>query len=717
MHSLETVEIPSTVKIIGENEFNDCKNIKEVKLHNGLEIIGYRAFGSCYMLKTIEIPSSVKRIGESAFNFCNCLEEVKLHNGVEVIGGSAFYGCRSLKTIEIPSSVKRIGEKVFFSCRNLEEIKLHNGLEEIGSDAFYGCNSLKTIEIPSSVKRIGAKVFFSCENLEEVKLHNGLEEIGGEAFCGCDTLKEIELPSSVKKIGENAFLSCKNLKKVIIKYSDYESLKEFIKVNVDSFTSLCRVKNSLNNKNIDLIFEGSKLTIIQKLSIQHMLVGNSFNISFLENNDVDKEQDYKEQENKDNEIEQKINQINKLCSYLPNETRNKVLNKVNNLLSKYENDMEKSKPKFGGQREILELDSVKDVKTLKPILLANLDAIILDLSSLDSLIKYLETLNGYKGMMDNNIESLKEDDSKLENIISNIIYLSRYLQEERKNEVLNTLSSYIDKAIDGVSNNIDTIFEKNLSVNNDIDYKTELGLDINSLYDSVLKESKKIKPYKILLENISKDKVDSYSEEEDIISLINNIKYIIARLSNSKYKTDLEKEINDILQKYIDIINNIINNKEKLENSKYEDIEKDLRKELQPILEKIRNYAYMDKYEIDKGNKTNIISQLLVCVDLISNNAKVELTDDTKLQPITSYIIEINNKIVSNKLIDSNVKREIKNKLIEILNNNIADLEDDTIDTLEEYNEVLGKIMKDIAGIDLDIKEYLKDVEDYNKAR
>ena len=67
--TLETVTIGKNVVKIGEYAFSDCDSIVSITFDkdSSLKTIGRRAFTWC-SLKHIEIPSSVKSIGDSTFN-------------------------------------------------------------------------------------------------------------------------------------------------------------------------------------------------------------------------------------------------------------------------------------------------------------------------------------------------------------------------------------------------------------------------------------------------------------------------------------------------------------------------------------------------------------------------------------------------------------------------------------------------------------------------
>ncbi|MCQ2960207.1 MAG: leucine-rich repeat domain-containing protein [Bacteroidales bacterium] len=210
--NLKSIKLGEGIKTIGKEAFNGCENLPVVSLPNSLEEIGENAFEATG-LTTVVIPNSVKKIGTGAFSSCKNLNTVSLPNSLEEIGENAFEAT-GLTTVVIPNSVKKIGTGAFSSCKNLNTVSLPNSLEEIGENAFEA-TGLTTVVIPNSVKKIGTGAFSSCKNLNTVSLPNSLEEIGEFAFYSTD-LTTVVIPNSVKKIGASAFSSCENLINVLI---------------------------------------------------------------------------------------------------------------------------------------------------------------------------------------------------------------------------------------------------------------------------------------------------------------------------------------------------------------------------------------------------------------------------------------------------------------------------------------------------------------------
>jgi len=205
---------------------------------NGLPVteIGGEAFSeNGAQLSQIEVPSTVRRIGNGAFRMCISLTELLLPDGLEWIGRDAFFLTPleeltlppTLKVIENPWELSTVrfhvatGNPYFFTdefclyrregsetelltARQTEErteYEIPDGTTVIGENALSGNAVLRRVILPSSVHTIGEAAFEGCQNLSEVILREGVREIGANAFSHCICLRQLHLPASVEKIG------------------------------------------------------------------------------------------------------------------------------------------------------------------------------------------------------------------------------------------------------------------------------------------------------------------------------------------------------------------------------------------------------------------------------------------------------------------------------------------------------------------------------------
>ena len=156
---------------IGYDAFYKCVNLTTLTLGDGLTTItsDINENSGLDNITTVNLPSTLKSIGENAFKDFGSLTTINLHEGLKTIGNSAFYGCESLDNVTIPSSVTTIGDEAFQGCKSLSSLHMLEGdLNTIGQDAFLNCSALTSVTIPSSVTSIGSDAFYGCISVTHV---------------------------------------------------------------------------------------------------------------------------------------------------------------------------------------------------------------------------------------------------------------------------------------------------------------------------------------------------------------------------------------------------------------------------------------------------------------------------------------------------------------------------------------------------------------------
>ena len=107
------------VTTIGDGAFYGLGNLREVSLPSTLEIIGNNAFENCRNIsESIVIPENVRSIGHYAFHNCKKLSgTLVLPESLEFIGAGAFQNCESLSTaVVFPERLREISYDAFLGC-------------------------------------------------------------------------------------------------------------------------------------------------------------------------------------------------------------------------------------------------------------------------------------------------------------------------------------------------------------------------------------------------------------------------------------------------------------------------------------------------------------------------------------------------------------------------------------------------------------------------
>lgn len=196
----EEFVVPDTVKRIDAFAFCLQKRLRNITLHDGIQIIGAAAFMGCESLETFTVPQSVTEIFRDTFDGCKSMKSIQLHNGITSIGSHAFRHCEALESVSLPAGLTHLDS--FECCYSLREIDIPGTVETI--DGFMFCRNLRKVTLHERVRNIHDYAFRFCDNLEEINFPEGLEGIGARAFYP-SSIRNADFPRSLKKIGAEAF--------------------------------------------------------------------------------------------------------------------------------------------------------------------------------------------------------------------------------------------------------------------------------------------------------------------------------------------------------------------------------------------------------------------------------------------------------------------------------------------------------------------------------
>ncbi len=207
--NLKTITIPKGLPIDGLEcsgyfgggwgaTFKDCF-VEHFILEDGIEYIPAQLTHGDTHFKSIEIPSSVKIIGQSAFEGCELFTEFTVPDTITQIDYAAFYGCPNLTSVKLPEGLEVIGEQAFAKTP-LTGIAIPSTVTTMNYAIFSGCESLKEITLPASLTT--AKSPLAESFIEEVTFAEGMEKTPEDVCRSMEHLVKVNIPDSVTELGE-----------------------------------------------------------------------------------------------------------------------------------------------------------------------------------------------------------------------------------------------------------------------------------------------------------------------------------------------------------------------------------------------------------------------------------------------------------------------------------------------------------------------------------
>lgn len=187
--------------------FKDSK-IKKINLPSSLKIIGDNAFYNCIALDTVIVPDGFKDFGESAF-MGSGLDYINIPQSVERIEDNAFRGS-SIDTLYIPNSVQKLGEGICSFCKSLRVVTFPSNTTGI---SLYSCSSLSSVTIHSQIPpHIESNAFYMVPQKcvltvpeESVKAYSSLEYRKFE-IRGIDLSSNLDIVDGKEDVIQNAYI-------------------------------------------------------------------------------------------------------------------------------------------------------------------------------------------------------------------------------------------------------------------------------------------------------------------------------------------------------------------------------------------------------------------------------------------------------------------------------------------------------------------------------
>ena len=595
--------------------------------------------------------------------------DVTIPDMVEIIEPNVFANM-NINSVYFSNRVHII-KRYAFSHNNITDVCFPNNLSRIDEHAF-SYNSLESLVIFDSVGYIGSYAF-EYNKLKKIKLGKGLKEINHCTFLG-NKIEELTFSDNIMDIDYGNFDSVQilNLVDIDLKYFRY-------------FTKKLR-HIFYNLKEINIKFK-YKLSYLEQVKFDMLKNTKYFNI--LINADYEEKQDKKAVID-DEDINDLVNEIDAFLScYSTSIDEIKLI--VNELVTKYKNMISVSKPTLDldeDKKINLSLDN-KSNRTIRLELILKLNDILLILYEKKELFIYLDKLDGYlNNTFDDEIASkIKE------------------LQSFGSDTLVNKLNDIISGTIIDIENNILNAIKTGIN----IEYKNNLEIEINNLYEEYQELLDTIKPYMDLL-NI----IENNSNEVRISKDILDLELLISTLDkNSKEKFSILLE--DIKSYFINIlkenINKIKNNEEYISLI---DIELLVRKRLDILLQELANTNYMTILFDDLDNYVNDGIEYLNDNKLSNSNSITSIIED--IYKVIENFSESEKGNIINKLrtilIGFSEMLKNKDKYIDLINTYKEEHHDMILPNDISILELI--LLNELMNILINVQEYKNELEEYN---
>ncbi len=261
--SLQSVNIPESLKVIPSNTFAECKNLKSVTFHDNL-LVANNAFKgtditvpeNVYLSEsTVFVNDSYGIINKKSGYFdmsvtynkdTNAYEAEAMSYDADSVSGTNAEVVIPDYFLDIP--ITKVNEHFWDKCNatgiELSAVTFPSGVTEIWNLGLKNPEALKSVNIKGQNVSIYSGAFRGS-GIEEIVL-NGSCTLQSDAFAECRNLKRVEFTgkSPTVKTGNNAFRKCTALEKIV--FPDNVDLE----MNIDSLGYCTSLKELVLNGKI-----------------------------------------------------------------------------------------------------------------------------------------------------------------------------------------------------------------------------------------------------------------------------------------------------------------------------------------------------------------------------------------------------------------------------------------------------------------------------------
>ena len=206
--SLQSIDVPDTVKFIGDAAFDKCKSLGSIHLKGDTEVeavnsIDYDENDNRQMISTHNFGNIVGDCESLAEIIQDCESSYfKIENNmVYSLEGKILYYCPPcIKDVIFSNTIETFGKSCFNGYQGIE-LNIPNTITNISEGALYKLPNIKKLTIPGSVTSTISRAIGNCDNLEEIVFEEGVTNLY-YTISACESLKKVYLPDSLERVTE-----------------------------------------------------------------------------------------------------------------------------------------------------------------------------------------------------------------------------------------------------------------------------------------------------------------------------------------------------------------------------------------------------------------------------------------------------------------------------------------------------------------------------------